>query len=115
MASLNQVWQNKILVQQWDDGTSTYTEYDPTTGVQTLSRAYTAAETAAAQARATETTTAANLATIMQRIQTAISNNQTYLGLTSPTNAQNVAQVQALTRQCDGIMRVLGNILDSTN
>jgi hypothetical protein len=49
----------------------------------------------------------ANRATLESHIPTAIANNVTYLGLASPTNAQVVAQVQALTRQIDGLVRLL--------
>ena len=104
-----------VLIQQWDDGTSTYTEYDGTTGAQTLTRAYVAAETNAATQRTNALTARANYSTILSRMQTAISNNQTYLAIASPTNAQVVSQVAALTRQNDGIMKVLANLLGDLN
>lgn len=49
----------------------------------------------------------ATQAQIIQAAQTALSNNQTFLGIASPTNAQAVAQIQALTRQVDGLIRFL--------
>ena len=115
MADKIQVWTAGVLTQQWDDATSTYTQYDPATGALTLSRAYTAQETSAAQARTTDATARTNLDTIMSRMQTAISDNQAFLAIASPTNAQILARVTPLTRQIDGIMRVLGHILDNTN
>ena len=47
---------------------------------------------------------AANFATLVTKAQNALAANQTFLGLGSPTQAQAVAQVQALTRQTDAII-----------
>lgn len=102
------------LTDQWDDNTSTYTTYEPTTGLQITSRAYTADETAAAQVRAKLATANANLANVQSKANTALTNNQTYLGIASPTNAQNAAQVQALTKQMDAVIRILMQLLDTT-
>lgn len=117
MADKIQVWtETDVLIRQWDDNTSTYTEYDPTTGALTLTRAYTAAETSDAQARAADATARTNLATLQNKAQTALNNNATYLGIASPTNAQAVAQIGALTRQMDAVIRILTNLLsDTTN
>lgn len=60
-----------------------------------------------ANAQLNSNTNTANLATILQQAATALTNNTTYLGIASPTNAQVVAQVAALTRQMDGVIRVL--------
>lgn len=38
---------------------------------------------------------------------TALANNQTFLAIASPTNAQAVSQVQALTRQVDALIKVV--------
>lgn len=56
----------------------------------------------------------ANLATIQSAAETALTNNTNYLGIASPTAAQAEAQVTALTRQVDGIIRLLLGLLDST-
>lgn len=56
----------------------------------------------------------ATLATLQQKAQAALANNATFQAIGSPTNAQNAAQVQALTRQCNGIIRLLLGALDST-
>jgi hypothetical protein len=56
-----------------------------------------------------------NLATIQTQAATALANNRTFLGITSPTTAQAVTQVQALTHQNQGIIRLLLSQLDGTN
>lgn len=58
-------------------------------------------------------TPAANQAALQQRAQAALTNNVTYLAIPSPTNAQAVTQVSALTRQVDGIIRLLLNQFDT--
>jgi hypothetical protein len=50
---------------------------------------------------------AANFATLVSKAHAAITANQTYLGLATPTTAQNTAQVQALTRQMDAVIYYL--------
>lgn len=60
-------------------------------------------------------TTEANQQTLQQRAQAALAANATFLSIGSPTNAQNAAQVQALTKQCNGLIRLLINALDSTS
>lgn len=56
-----------------------------------------------------------NRTTIQTQAATALANNRTYLALASPTNAQTLAQVKALTRQNNGLIRLLLNQLDGTN
>lgn len=60
-------------------------------------------------------TAATNRATIQQQATTALGTNRTFLAIASPTNAQTLAQVKALTRQNQGIIRLLLNQLDATN
>lgn len=104
MADRIQTFRSAVLVRQWDDSTQTYTEYD-TAGNQTLTRAYTADEITAMNAR----TVAANLPALMAKAQQAISANVAYLAIASPTNAQVVAQVASLTRQVDALIKVVLN------
>jgi hypothetical protein len=41
------------------------------------------------------------------QIRTAMINNKTFLNITTPSNAQNAAQVKDLTRQVNGIIKYL--------
>lgn len=45
--------------------------------------------------------------TIEAQAVTALTTNRTFLALATPTNAQAVAQTKALTRQVNGIIRLL--------
>lgn len=45
----------------------------------------------------------------------ALATNRTYIGLASPTAAQNVAQMKALSRQNNGLIRLLLGLLDGTD
>lgn len=56
-----------------------------------------------------------NEATLRQRAEAALQANRNFLALTSPTNAQTLAQVKALTRQNNGLIRMLLNRLDGTD
>jgi hypothetical protein len=102
---------NGITRQWWDDATRTYHEYDEAS-VETLTRAYATQENADADARTAAATRATNLQKIYAAMTNARANNTTFLGIASPTNAQVVAQVQALTRQNNGLMRVVYGILN---
>lgn len=59
-------------------------------------------------------TEAANEQTIRDKAATALNTNTTFLGIASPTNAQNAAQVKALTRQMNGLIRLTIRRLDGT-
>jgi hypothetical protein len=50
----------------------------------------------------------------MQRARDALDDNATFLAIGSPTNAQALAQIQALTRQVNAVIRLLARQLDST-
>jgi hypothetical protein len=55
----------------------------------------------------------ANLAAILAAAPTALATNTTFLALATPNTAQAVAQVQALTRQVDGIIRIMVTQFDA--
>jgi hypothetical protein len=67
------------------------------------------------QAELDADTARTNDATIRQQAETALSNNRTYLQIASPTNAQNAAQLRALTQQMNGVIRLILGKLDGTN
>lgn len=55
-----------------------------------------------------------NTAAMQDKAFTAITANNNFLALTSPTNAQVLAQVQRLTRECTALIRLLLTIDDSS-
>lgn len=57
----------------------------------------------------------ANLADIAAKARAAIAANTTYLGIATPTNAQVVAQVARLTRECTAIIKLLLDDLADTS
>lgn len=71
-------------------------------------------QTAITSAAAAFVDYAANRATLLTQARNALANNATYLGIGAPTNAQVVAQVQALTRQVNGLIRFAVNDLTAT-
>lgn len=56
----------------------------------------------------------ANRETLQGRAAAALTANDTYLAIGSPTNAQNLAQIRALTRECSGVIRLLLSRLETT-
>lgn len=56
-----------------------------------------------------------NRATLQQQAQAALAANRTFVAIASPTNAQVAAQVKALTRQNNGIIRLLLGQFDGTD
>lgn len=60
-------------------------------------------------------TPAANLTTIQGKALTALTANATYLAISVPTNAQVAAQVALLTKESNGVIRLLLGRLDSTS
>lgn len=63
----------------------------------------------------TEPVTLANQATLLSKAQAALTNNETFLALATPTSAQAVAQVQALTRQVNALIRLATSELSSVS
>lgn len=56
-----------------------------------------------------------NAATLRDRAQQALAANATFLANASPTNAQVLAQTRLLTRQTSVLIRLVLNLLDSTD
>lgn len=48
-----------------------------------------------------------NRRTVIDQAAAALQANRTYVALASPTNAQNLAQIRALSRQMNGLIRHL--------
>ena len=93
------------------------------TGTQTSDMSWTVAGGKATQtwtvrdktsAELASDTAATNNTTLRDQARTALDTNTTFLAVASPTNAQVVAQVKALTRQCNGLIRLTIGALDST-
>jgi hypothetical protein len=61
------------------------------------------------------TVTLGNLSTIQQQAAAALAANRTYYALAAPTLAQVTAQVKALTRQANGLIRLALDDLTGTN
>lgn len=100
------------VLEQWDDAVRVYTDFraDPDT-----SRPYTDEENAAADARAADAQAATNAATLRDRARTAVQGNRDFLALASPTNAQTLAQVKALTRQNNAIIPLVLGVTATTD
>lgn len=56
-----------------------------------------------------------NARSLGAKIDTALANNRDFLALASPTNAQTLAQVRALTRQMNALARLAAGKLDTTD
>jgi hypothetical protein len=56
-----------------------------------------------------------NRVTLQQQATTALAANRDFLALAAPTNAQTLAQVKMLTRECTATIRLLTNALDATD
>ena len=103
-----------VLRERWDETARTLTTWGPT-GTLTGTRAYTPAENAEADARATAATITTNEAALLAKAATALTNNATFLAVASPSNAQALAQIQALTRQVNALIRLARRDLLSTD
>jgi hypothetical protein len=89
-----------------------YRRWD-TGGVLLETRALTADESALVAAQLAAETAQTNTNTIRSRAATALTTNATFLAIASPSTAQVATQVKALTRQCDGVIRLMLNQLDT--
>ena len=59
-------------------------------------------------------TATVNEATIQGKAKAALTANDTFLALTSPTNAQVLAQTKILTRECSALIRLALRLLGTT-
>ena len=96
------IYTDGVLVEEWRDAPD-YAVFD---GAGVKLRDYTAEERAAADAAASAFQSDANAETLRQKAAAALDSNATFLANTSPTNAQVSAQVKALTRQVNALIRL---------
>jgi len=97
-------------------------EIDAVTG-EVIHRDFTAEEiaqrnadmAAAAIQAAADALTSGNKATIESRAMTALTTNRDFLALASPTNAEALAQIKALTHQNVAIIRLLLGALEGVD
>jgi hypothetical protein len=78
-------------------------------------RPLTSTEQAALMAGTAAQAADTNAQTLRDRATQALTANDTYLALASPTQAQTLAQVQRLTRECSALIRLLLNQTDTTS
>lgn len=91
-----------------------YTSWD-VNGNVTSTRQLTADELASFLAEDAATSVAVNQTALLQASANALATNATYQAIGTPTQAQAVAQVAALTRQVNALIRLAANQLTSTS
>ena len=105
--------QNKA--EQLDTATG-YTRWNPA-GTEVEQRPLTAAESATLVAHDASMTVSVNGDNLRGKAKDALAANANYLALANPTNAQTLAQVKALTRQTNALLRLqlndLGDVSDT--
>ena len=58
---------------------------------------------------------AGNRATLERRAAAALAANATYVARSAPTTAQNTAQLKVVTQECTAIIRLLLNLVETTD
>lgn len=109
-----QQYANGVLRAEWNPTTRIYREWDASS-VLTLERPYTAAENAFADAQAQAETEMSNETSLRDKARTALTNNATFLAIATPTTAQAITQVKALTRQVNALIKLQIRDLTDTN
>ncbi|WP_329214780.1 hypothetical protein OG352_05145 [Streptomyces sp. NBC_01485] len=106
------------VIEQWDLTTSVYRRYD--CGALVEERPFTDAELASVAKQAADAVRQANTVALLARARTAFTNNAAYLAKVAggtATNADHIAQVPALTRQMQAVIRLIvgSDLLDATD
>lgn len=109
---MREVYKDGKLRARWNPSTRVYQAWDAA-GVKTEERPFTAEENEEADESAPLRTAEVNAETLEQRLSNAIQANLDYLALTSPTNAQNVAQIRLLTRENLALIRMVTQRLET--
>lgn len=91
--------------EELDSVAGTYTRWDAN-GNQLEQRALTASEIASLAAQESSATGLQNRTQLISKATQALTANATYLGIGTPTAAQNAAQVKSLTRQVNALLRI---------
>ncbi|WP_426568080.1 hypothetical protein [Streptomyces canus] len=118
MADATVELKDTTVTEQWDLTTRVYRRYD--CGVLVEERPFTDAEIADADEQLADVVREANRLQLLDRVRTALANNRAYLDKVTAgtaTNADHIAQVPALTRQMQGLIRLVvgADLLDATD
>ncbi len=95
-------------------GTTVVIADSPPTTAQVVATAAAPIQSSEAAVASAASTLAANAQTLQTNAANALTGNTTFLAIASPTTAQVTAQVKALTKECNAVIRLLLNQLDST-
>ncbi|SHI68712.1 hypothetical protein [Streptomyces sp. 3214.6] len=106
------------VIEQWDLTAGVYRRYD--CGVLVEERPFTEAELASVAEQTADAVRQSNTVALLARARTAFTTNAAYLAKVTAgaaTNADHIAQVPALTRQMQGVIRLIvgSDLLDATD
>lgn len=103
-------WPAGDLIEWADDQLRTVYDY-----LNETQRPYTDEENAAADEREAVALADRNEQTLRAQAASGLASNKAFLALSSPTNAQTLAQVKALTKQMNSLIRLTVSDLSRTD